>query len=288
MATNAQLGIINNPDGWRQSIMFKNLKNPRDLSKYTLLRGAPDFAQVGMWDEFESGYAYFSIVQIPKFLEILRNKDTTTYKPLIDTYLRVLEYEFKNLDGIENITSEMSEINTGHQTMQFISKVNKQSSSTFTLRYTEKSGAVLTRVHELYLNGIKDGVTEVKHYHGLLESGLIEEASYENETFSFMYFVTDNTFRFVQKAFYIVAAQPTTAALGELYNHDKSDISFKEVSCEFIGYPISNDAIDKKAQEMLNWLNDPTNPNRMIVNSTNFNYSGVSDITKYSITESMK
>ena len=53
---------------------------------------------------------------------------------------------------------------------------------------------------------------------------------YENETFSFMYFVTDNTFRYVQKAFYIVAAQPTTAALGDLYNHDKSDISFKEVS----------------------------------------------------------
>lgn len=279
MASNASLGVItNNKEAWRESIMFKNLKAPKDLSKYSLLRGAPDFAQVGMWDEFESGYAYLVVVQIPKFLEILAEKDTTTYAPLINTYRHVLEYEFKNLDGIENITSETGEINTGHQSIQFINKVNKQSSSTFTMRYTEKSTGVLTRVHELFLNGIKDGVTQVKHYHGLLEGGYIDEASYENETFSFMYFVTDNTFRFVQKAYYIVAAQPTTAATGDLYTYDKSSIEFKEISCEFIGIPLSNSLIDKKAQAMLNWLNNPTNPNRVIVNSTNFAYSGVSGL----------
>lgn len=97
MASNASLGVItNNKEAWRESIMFKNLKAPKDLSKYSLLRGAPDFAQVGMWDEFESGYAYLVVVQIPKFLEILAEKDTATYAPWINTCRRTLEYEFKN------------------------------------------------------------------------------------------------------------------------------------------------------------------------------------------------
>ena len=34
--------------------------------------------------------------KLPKFLEILAEKDTTTYAPLINTYRHVLEYEFKN------------------------------------------------------------------------------------------------------------------------------------------------------------------------------------------------
>ena len=240
------------------------------------MRGAPDFANVEMWNEYESGYSYLVIVKIPTFLEKLRDK-SSKYKNLIDGYLHVLEYEFKGLDGIENITSETGQIDTGISNLQFINKVNVQSSSTFSMRYTEKSGGLITRVHELFLTGIKDGRTQIKHYHGLLESEDIAEAGYENETFSFMYLVTDNTFKQLEKCYYIVAAQPTTANT-EIYNSQKGEIEFKEVSVEFIGFPLTGAAIEAKGKAMLEWLTSPKNPNPYVINSNNFAYTGVKDI----------
>jgi len=271
-------------EAFEQSRMFKDLTQPRDLSKYTLMRGAPDFANVAMWNEFESGYAYLVVVQIPRFLEMLAERDTVIYKPLIDTYRKVLEYEFKNLEGIDNITADTGTIDTGISQLQFINKVNMQSSTNFTMRYTEKAGSVIAKVHELFLTGIKDGRTQVKHYHGLIEDSYNSdpehplEAGYELETFSFMYFVTDNTFRKVEKAYYIVAAQPTNSPSGDLYNYDKSNIEFKEVTVEFVGFPITGNKINAKARAMLDWLNNPENPNRVIVNSNNFDYTGVDEL----------
>jgi hypothetical protein len=257
--------------------LFKNLIQPKDLSKYTLMRGATDFANVGMWNAFESGYSYLTVVQIPRFLELLAAQDST-YKALIDNYVHILEYEFKGLDGIDNITSENGEISNGINTLSFINKVTMQSSSEFSMRYTEKSGSVITRVHELFLTGIKDGRTEVKTYHGLLEDDIVTETGYEYETFSFLYMVTDNTMRKLEKAYYIVAAQPTTAETN-IYNSEKGDIGFKEVSVTMQGFPITGNLIDQKAQAMLDWLNSPENPNRMINDSNNFAYTGIDDIT---------
>lgn len=256
--------------------LFKNLVQPRDLSKYTLMRGAVDFANVGMWNAFESGYSYLTVVQIPRYLELLQSKDDS-YANLITNYRHILEYEFKGLSGIENITSESGEISDGINTLSFIRKVNMQSSSTFSMRYTEKSGSVLTRVHELFLTGIKDGRTQVKTYHGLLEDGVIVDAGYEYETFSFMYLVTDNTMRKLEKSYYIVAAQPTTAETS-IYESEKGSIEFKEVSVEMQGFPITGNLVDQKAQEILNWLHNPSNPNKLVVDSNNFLYTGINDI----------
>ena len=265
----------NNKD-FAENIMFQHLTEPRDLTKYTLMRGAPDFAKVEMWNEFESGYAYLTVVQIPQFLEKLKAK-SEIYRKLIENYEYALEYEFKSLSGIENITSEQGTIDTGHATLGFINKVTMQSNSTFSMNYTEKCGALFTKVHELFLTGIKDPRTQVKHYHGLLESGEIVDAGYEQETFSFMYFVTDNTMRKVEKAFYIVAAQPTSAEWN-IFNYEKGNIEFKEITLEFTGFPITGNEVDQKAKEMLDWLNNASNPNKMVVNSNNFSYSGVKDI----------
>lgn len=258
------------------NVMFKNLIQPRDFTKYTLMRGATDVPNVGMWNNFESGYSYMTIVQVPRYLELLASQDET-YLNLIRNYIHILEYEFKGLDGIENITSETQPINTGTTEMQFITKTIMQNSSNFTMRYTEKSGSVLTRVNELFLQGIKDGRTQVKTYHGLIENGTIVEPGYEYETFSFMYMVTDNTMRKLEKAYYIVAAQPTQAETS-IYNSEKGEIGFKEIGVEMIGYPISSSVVDIKAQSMLDWLNSPSNPNRLINNSNQFLYSGISDI----------
>lgn len=260
-----------------KSVMFKNLTTPKDLSNYTLMRGAPDFAAVEMWNEFESGYSYLVVVQIPRFLELLAEKSSSVYGPLINNYKKVLEYEFKGLEGIDNITSETGTIDLGTSSMQFINKVNVQSASTFSMRYTEKAGALITKTHELFLTGIKDGRTQIKHYHGLLESGDIVSAGYEYETFSFMYIVTDNTFRKLEKCYYLVGCQPTSAQT-DIYNSTKGEIEFKDITVEFIGFPLTGNAIEQKGKEMLEWLVNPSNPDRYIVDSNNYDYSGVDSI----------
>ncbi len=74
----------------------------------------------------------------------------------------------------------------GVKNINVINKVNSQSASTFTLRYFEKSGSILTKVHELFLRGIKDPTTQVKHYHGLIEDGTITDPGFD-KVFSFLY-----------------------------------------------------------------------------------------------------
>lgn len=260
--------------------MFKNLVQPRDVTKYTLMRGTTDFPNVAMWNNFETGYSYMTVVQVPRYLELLAAQDET-YARLINNYVHILEYEFKGLDGIEDITTETGRITNGISEMEFVNKVIVQDSTNFTMRYTEKSGSVLTRVNELFLTGIKDGRTQIKRYHGLLDNGTITEPGYEYETFSFMYFVTDNTMMNLEKAYYIVNAQPIKAETS-MYNSEKGDINFKEIGVEFTGFPITSSIIDQKADAMLKWLNDPSNPNKIVADSNNFLYTGVSDInTKF-------
>ena len=62
------------------------------------------------------------------------------------------------------ITGEAAgEITNGIRSIQLINKVTKASNSNFSLQYYERSGSILTKAHELYLTGIKDPDTQVKH-----------------------------------------------------------------------------------------------------------------------------
>ena len=257
--------------------MFEYLKQPRDLTQYTLMRGTTDFGNLAQYNLYESGYSYLIIVSIPKFLSTLAETNSN-YKTLIDNYVHILEYEFRGLDGLDNITSDTSELTNGISTLNMITKVNMQSASTFSMRYFEKSGSVISRVHELFLTGIKDPRTQYKHYHGLIESGTLE-SGYEHEVFSFLYFNTDNTGTEIEKAYYIVSAQPTTAETN-IYNSEKGSIEFKEITVEFNGFPITGTAVNSRAKKVLDWINNPSNPNRIIKNSDNFMYTGISNIEK--------
>lgn len=255
--------------------MFEYLKQPRNITKFNLMRGTTDFGELTQFNMYETGYSYLALISIPKFLEVLAQKNSN-YTALIDNYKHIIEREFKGLDGLEDITADTAEITDGISTINVINKVNKQSASTFTLNYQEKSGSVLTRVHELYLNGIKDPRTQVKHYHGLIQTGEVE-AGYENETFSFLYFVTDNTMTQIEKAYYIVGAQPTKAQTS-IYESTKGEIGFADISVEFNGFPITSNEVDRKAKEYLDWLNNPSNPDHIVVDSTEFAYTGVDKI----------
>lgn len=261
--------------------MFEYLKKPRDITKYTLMRGTTDFGNLAQYNLYESGYPYLVIVSVPRFMDMLAKKNET-YKTLWDNYLHILEYEFRNIDGLEDISSDASELTNGISNLNVITKVNMQSGSTFSMRFFEKSGSVIARVHELYLRGIKDPRTQYKHYNGLIQDGSLE-AGYENEVFSFLFFVTDNTGTEIEKAYFIVSAQPTKAETS-MYNSERGDIGFKEITVEFSGFPITGSLVESRAKKVLDWINNPANPQHIVRDSNDFEYTGISEIENYAKT----
>lgn len=253
--------------------IFDGTKQIRDLTSYALFRGVTDWANLYQFNQFESGYGLFIVLDIPKVFKELMNKNEK-YERLISTYIHVLEYEFRGLDGIDNMGSETAELTNGVKSINVINKTTSQSGSTFTMRYFEKSGSIITKVHELFLRCVKDPTTTVKHYNGLIEEGVLE-GGFENEVFSFLYIVTDNTLMNVEKAFYIVAAQPTTAEFN-IYNIERGDIQFKELSVEFSGFPISNTEVNNKAQEILDFVRKGTT-----WDESEMTYSGITNMKPY-------
>ena len=265
---------------------FKGLKTPRELLKYNLMRGVTDFSNLEQYDLYEKGYPFLCVLSIPQFLSDLRDKDPNGVGVIIDNYVHILENDFRGLDGLENITGEASgEITNGIRSISIINKVTKPSNSNFTMNYYERSGSVLTKAHELYLTGIKDPDTGVKHYHGLIDDWVFngvdsvsgKDPGPHQECFAFMYFITDNTMTKIERAFLIASAQPTTAPYSELYNGNKGDIQFVEIGLSFNGFVINNDYVYQKAQDMLLAMRNPKNltGSRIIVDSNNFRYKSI-------------
>ena len=253
--------------------MFSSLMSTRDLSKFTLMRGVSDYANLEAYNLYESSYSFLVLVQVPEFMKKLCDQNSE-YKKMFDTYCHILEYDFRGLSGIDNITAETGELTNGISNVEIINKVTMQAASSFTMRYFERHGSVITRTHELFLRGIKDPRTQVKHYNGLIPKGLMEPG-YENEVFSFMYLVCDNTLMNLEKCIYIVAAQPT-GAQWDIYNSEKGSIEFKELDVEFKGYPIVGRKINEKGKEFLDWIRQNTTWDEM-----EFNYTGVDNMTPY-------
>lgn len=239
--------------------IFHGQMSPRDVTKYMLARGVVDYSALQQFNNYETGYGFLFVLKIPEFLKKLAD-ESDEYKSLVDNYCHVLEYDFRSLSGFEDITVDTSELNDGINNINIITRVNMQSASTFSMRYYERSGSLITKVHELFLRGVKDPRTQVKRYNGLLQTGGEAsriEAGYENEVFQFLYINTDNTVRSIEKAYLIVAAQPQSAETS-MYEYTKGEIQWRELNVTFSGYPITGPAITAKGQEFLDWLNENT------------------------------
>lgn len=255
--------------------MFENLNQAKNLTQYKLMYGVPDFGNLKQFNNFETGYSFIKVVSIPKFLTELA-KDNNNYANLIENYKHIIEYEFKGLDGLDDITSDPSELTNGISTLNVITKTIENTTNV-SMRYTEKAGSVLTRLHTLFLTGIKDPRTQAKTYHGLIDSGVLE-AGYENEVFAFLYFVTDNTMTKVEAAYLIMSAQPTKADTS-MYNSEKGSIEFKEITVEFNCYPVRSNEIEATAVQVLNYMNTTTNEmDRLVKDSTEFHYKSVEEL----------
>lgn len=274
--------------------MFEYLRKV-DNKKISDMRGLIDPSNLAQFNQFEGGYSIFSVVTIPEVLRLLATSNAivpeenvsfkTKYHDLVATYVKILEQEFRGISGLDNITADTGEFTNGITTINMINKITEQSAGSFSMTYTEKAGAPLTRTHELLLKAIKDSKTGFKHYHGLIKAGEIQlnQVGFQSECFSFLYMVTDNTGLRLERAYYIVGAQPTTAEISDLYNSNKGDYDFKEISVEFNGVALTNSAIDKKAREYLGYLTGTTidyendvvseynNDAKYVIDSTNYN-----------------
>ena len=260
------------------SSMFVNTKDFKDVTTYRLMRGVPDFGSLVQFNPYETGYAAFIICQMPKFLELLAKYDAN-YNKLISNWAHIIEYEFKSFDGLEALSADTIQLGDDMNSINVISKVNMQAASEFSLTYDEKSGSPLTKFAKLYLTGIKDPRTQVKTYHGLIHSNKMEPG-FENEVFTFLFITTDNTMREVENAVLLIGCQLNSADL-DMYNYNKGDISKREVTVKFSGYPVQSSYIDLAAKSMLNYLlSSDAGARQIIVNSDDYKYTGTEQIVK--------
>lgn len=260
--------------------MFNDLKSARDVTKYNLFRGTTDWTQLQQFDMYESGFPYLIMVSMPDFLVKMSDADERV-RALVNSYKHIIEYEFLGFEsGIQNIEAETQEITNNIQTANVITKVNAPSASSFSMRYREKAGAPIEKMHELYLRCISDPGTTFKTYNGLIgfEDGQIkpEDAGFHKECFSFLYMHTDNTGLLLERAIYWVCCQPTNAPL-EIFNGTKGTVEFQDITVEFNGIPLIGDNINKQAKKILDWMNNESNENVVRRNSWNYEYAGIYD-----------
>jgi hypothetical protein len=221
---------------------------PKSLTEYTAFRGVIDFSQIGQFDQFETGYSFMSVLQMPKFMTMLATYDSDVAR-MVNSFRHMLEYEFRGFTGLPDMTGDSYEIGDGTNTVKIISNVTRDTSVTLNSTYYERSGSLITRFAEYYLSGIKDPMSKAKTYHGLIKNGLMEP-NVENEMFTFMYYVTDNTYLRIEKAWLLSDVQLTKAE-DSMYDSTKGDISNKELTLEWNCFPITGAEVDKAARVLL-------------------------------------
>lgn len=258
--------------------MYKGLKTPKSVLDSNLFRGVTDFSNLTQFNLYESGYQVLLVIQMPAFMDKLAQLNPDEYGFIVDNYKWILEHEFKNLDGLEDLSVDTLELNDGINTLNMISKVNEPTGVTVNMTYTEKSGLIITKYHEAYLKGVKDPkAKQAKHYHGLIASGDME-ADWQNEVGIFMYIITDNTYRQIERAYLLLAAYPINAPTGEMSNGTVGDIDKKDITVSYNVFPVTGEAVFLKAKSALDWLLNDSNPDKMIINSDEYQWKALSQV----------
>lgn len=247
------------------------IKMPRNVTEYSLMRGVTDFSNLKQFDLFESGYSFLTVVSVPRFMQLLAAQDEKV-KTLQDGFIHILECEFRGLDGIPDITADAGTITNGANEMNLINNVTMDTSIQVSMSFWERSGSLITNYLNYYLTGIKDPYSKAKTYHGLIGSSVTDPGP-DYEVFTFLYYVTDNTMRTVEKAYLLANAQPIAAPNGTLYNPQRGTHDFQEINLTFNSYPIIGDQVNKYAAMMLQNDLTTTDTSRMLVlDSNNYDY----------------
>ena len=225
------------------------IKMPRNVTEYTLMKGVTDFSNLKQFDLFETGYSFLTVVSVPRFMSLLAAQDTKI-KNLQDGFVHILEGEFRGLNGIPDITADANTITNGANELQVINNVTMDTSIQVSMSFFERSGGLITNYLNYYLTGIKDPYSKAKTYHGLIGNSVTDPGP-DYETFTFLYYVTDNTMRNIEKAYLLADAQPTQASNSSLYNAQRGSYEFPEIDLSFNCFPIMGDQVNKYAAMML-------------------------------------
>ena len=249
------------------------VKMPRSVTEYTLMKGVTDFSNLKQFDVFESGYSFLTVVGVPEFMTILGRRNAAVQN-LQDGFIHIMEGEFRGLSGIPDITADAGTISNGNNELMIINNVTMDTSITVEMSFWERSGSLITNYLNYYLTGIKDPYSKAKTYHGLVGT-TYNDPGPQYETFTFLYYVTDNTMRKVEKAYLLANAQPTMAPNSQLYNSTKGTIEFQEINVSFNCFPIIGDQVNKYASMML--LNDLTvgngDPRKIVLDFNDYEWA---------------
>lgn len=277
--------------------MSKLLRTPTGAAN---MRGAVDFSDASAFNLAEKGHGIFVVLNTPKMMKAIKansadsglkyayvEQGTTTntitasdtivgknYLGLptiltpnsnlvtaIDEFPKILESEFKGLDGLDDITSDTMEISDGISTLNVLGSVNYSTNQEITLRFTEKAGRTLTTYSSAYLRAIRDTRTKAKTYLGCAnifaptnytDGERIIKPDFANEVFTFLYIIPDNTWEVCEKVYLLANAQITKAAYSSLDNFDKGDIGLVEIDIPFNTFVITdNDTVNEMGNEFL-------------------------------------
>lgn len=233
--------------------MVRYTKKALSTANFACMRGVTDFTNAAQFNLYESGYAHLYVISMPKWIESMAQQDNDV-KKMAETFKYILEYEFKGLDGIDDISTDPLEVTDGISTMNVIGKVTKQSAAEVTMSFTEKSGSAITNFIRYYLEGIKDPRTQAKTYHGLIKNGMIY-GGFENEVFTLLYVVLDNTMLQLEKAYLLCNAWPNSAKTN-IYNTSKGEIDKKDIDVTFQCFVLDGPDVDRRALEVLSYTNE--------------------------------
>lgn len=242
----------------------------------TDMRGVVDYGNLFQFAPYESGYSLIAVINGPAFA---KDVPLDYFQKLQKAFIKIIENEFRGLDGIDDITSDTMEITDGITTMSLLSKINQTTNSQISMRFFEKTGATITKYISTYLRLIRDPKTQAKTYGGAITvDSTRKEYGPQKEVFNFLYIVTDATMLHVEKAFLILNAQPTTAAYSDLYNSEKGTIENKEITVQWNCFVVDGAAVNLAAVNYLKELvnNQETldkNNGKININSWNFDWS---------------
>lgn len=239
-------------------------KKPYLASQYADMRGIVDFGNLIQFAPYEKGYSFLTVINGVNFMD---QQTDDNRKDLQDAFVKILEQEFKGLDGIDDLTSETMEITDNISTLALISKVNQPTNNQISMRFTEKSGSLIAKYISTFLRFLKDPRTQAKTYGGLATSQKgTYPPSFDKEVFNMLYIITDSSCKTVEKAFFILNAQPSNAPFSDLYNSEKGDISTVEVPVQFNAFVVDGHYANTVAQQYLDAVicNDTNNKTGMI------------------------
>ena len=211
-----------------------NIKNNnKDLTKYSLFLGGLNVKAKALeqYNPLKTGYTRIFVVQMPKFMNRILPLASANFKHMI-------EYGFKSIDGIQNLTMEYEAITGGYAGRSFeIPTILKDETNAITIKLQEMSGSPVREYIEMWLSGISDPHTGLCHYHGALDKDSATgnagmEAIQANQVAEMVYVSTDNTGREIEFACLLSNMIPKVVKRDH-YNYESGTHNAVEYDVEF-------------------------------------------------------